>query len=110
MTVFWFYCWGKGHALQAGKASVVIPFFGDQPFWGHRVHTLKAGAAPIPLKKLTVERLAAGIKEITTNQKIIDHAAALGAKLREERGVENAVAVIEKLVAKHNQASQRASC
>ncbi|RUO36098.1 UDP-glucose--sterol glucosyltransferase [Aliidiomarina shirensis] len=85
-------------ALRAGKASVVIPFFGDQPFWGNRVHSLNVAAAPIPFKKLTVDRLVAAIKEITTNQSIIDHAAELGAKLREERGVEKAVAAIESLV------------
>ncbi|MBR9898344.1 glycosyltransferase [Pseudidiomarina sp. GXY010] len=96
-------------ALQAGKASIVIPFFGDQPFWGNRLHSLNAGAAPIPLKKLTVERLAAGIKEITTNQTIIEHAAALGASLREKHGVEKAVAIIESLVCKPNQALQRTS-
>ncbi|WP_350605929.1 glycosyltransferase [Pseudoalteromonas sp. MER144-MNA-CIBAN-0113] len=96
-------------ALRAGKPSIVIPFFGDQPFWGNRVHSLGAGAAPIPLKKLTVERLAAGIREVTTNQTIIEHAAALGANLREEHGVEKAVAIIESLVAKPNQALQRTS-
>jgi len=56
-----------------------------------------------------VERLAAGIKEITTNQTIIEHAAALGASLREEHGVEKAVAIIESLVCKPNQALQRTS-
>lgn len=96
-------------ALHAGKPSIIIPFFGDQPFWGHRAHTLNAGSAPIPLKKLTVDRLVAAIKEITTDKNIIDHAAALGSKLRQERGVENAVAAIEGLVDEPNHALQRTS-
>lgn len=96
-------------ALRAGKPSIVIPFFGDQPFWGYRVHTLNAGSAPIPLRKLTVDKLVAAIKAITTDQNIIDYTAALGVKLREERGVENAVVMIESLVDEPNQALQRTS-
>lgn len=96
-------------ALRAGKPSIVIPFFGDQPFWAHRVHQLNAGSAPIPLKKLTVTKLKAAIEEITSDQNIIYHAAALGVKLREEEGVENVVSMIERLAAKPNQALQRAS-
>lgn len=36
--------------LRAGKPSVIVPFFGDQPFWGDRVHALGAGPAPVPRK------------------------------------------------------------
>ncbi|MEM8600778.1 MAG: glycosyltransferase, partial [Bacteroidota bacterium] len=32
--------------LRAGCPSVVCPFFGDQPFWGRRVHALGAGPEP----------------------------------------------------------------
>lgn len=96
-------------AFHAGKPSIIIPFFGDQPFWGHRAHTLNAGSAPIPVKKLTVDRLVTAIKEITTDKNIIDNAAALGLKLRQERGVENAVTAIEGLVDEPNQALQRKS-
>lgn len=96
-------------ALRAGKPSIVIPFFGDQPFWGHRVHALNSGSAPIPLKKLTVNKLQAALEEITTEQNIIDHSKALGVNLREEGGVESAVAMIESLVDKPNQAVQRTS-
>jgi sterol 3beta-glucosyltransferase len=88
-----------GAALRAGKPSVVVPFFGDQPFWGHQVHALGAAAVPIPLKKLTVEKLQAAIQEVTTDQAIIDRADTLGVELREEDGVGNAVAVIESLAA-----------
>ena len=44
--------------LRAGKPSVIIPFFGDQPFWGKRVHELGAGPKPIPPRKLNADRLA----------------------------------------------------
>ena len=34
--------------LRAGVPSVVVPFFGDQPFWAQRVADLGVGPAPIP--------------------------------------------------------------
>ncbi|KAJ6107463.1 hypothetical protein N7523_008786 [Penicillium sp. IBT 18751x] len=48
-------------AIAAGKPSVVVPFFGDQPFWGRMIARVGAGPEPIPFKKLTAARLAAAI-------------------------------------------------
>ena len=81
--------------LRAGKPSVVVPFFGDQPFWGQRIHSLGVGSNPIPQKKLTAEKLAAAIKEVISNPNIRQKAEALGAKVRHEDGIGNAVALIE---------------
>ncbi|MBC8171460.1 MAG: glycosyltransferase family 1 protein, partial [Anaerolineae bacterium] len=47
--------------LQAGVPSIIVPFFGDQPFWGQRVAALGVGTAPIPRKNLTAEKLAQAI-------------------------------------------------
>src|SRR5207248_7957003 len=44
--------------LRAGVPAVVVPFFGDQPFWGDRVWRLGVGARPIQRKALTADRLA----------------------------------------------------
>lgn len=50
--------------LKCGKPTMIVPFFGDQPFWGAMVAKAGAGARnPIPYKKLTVENFAEGIKE-----------------------------------------------
>ena len=38
-------------AIAAGKPSVVVPFFGDQPFWGNMIARVGAGPEPIPFKK-----------------------------------------------------------
>ena len=54
--------------LRAGVPSVVVPFFGDQPFWAHRVADLGVGPAPIPRKKLTAERLAQAIQVAVTER------------------------------------------
>jgi UDP:flavonoid glycosyltransferase YjiC (YdhE family) len=86
--------------LRAGVPSVVVPFFGDQPFWGQRVADLGVGPAPIPRKKLTAERLAEAIRTAVTDEAMRGRAAELGARIRAEDGVANAVAVVERVASK----------
>ncbi|KAK0185951.1 glycosyltransferase family 1 protein [Armillaria mellea] len=43
--------------LSKGLPTVVVPFFGDQGFWGNMIHKAGAGPAPIPPKSLTVDSL-----------------------------------------------------
>ncbi|EMC92526.1 glycosyltransferase family 1 protein [Baudoinia panamericana UAMH 10762] len=78
--------------LKCGKPTMIVPFFGDQPFWGAMVAEAKAGAHKcIPYKHLTAERLAEGIKQCLTEearrnvQRIADSIVAEG------DGAENAV-------------------
>ncbi|KAK5276853.1 hypothetical protein LTR16_010598, partial [Cryomyces antarcticus] len=55
--------------LKCGRPTMIVPFFGDQPFWGNMVAAAKAGAHEcIPYKKLTAERLAEGIKQCLTDE------------------------------------------
>ena len=84
--------------LRAGRPTVICPFFGDQPFWGRRVHELGVGSAPIPQKKLTAEKLASVLREVTTRPEIRARAGALSDRIRREDGVARAVAFIERLV------------
>ncbi len=72
--------------LRAGVPSVVIPFFGDQWFWGWRVAELGAGPAPIPRRKLTAGLLARAIEFATTDRHVRERAAGLGRLIRAERG------------------------
>lgn len=81
--------------LRAGKPSVIIPFFADQPFWGSRVCELGAGPRPIKRKKLNADVLAAAMREATVNQAMIHAAAVIGWKIRHEDGVARAVAYID---------------
>jgi UDP:flavonoid glycosyltransferase YjiC (YdhE family) len=83
--------------LRAGVPTIIIPFFGDQGFWGQRVADLGVGTAPIPRKQLTVERLAEAIQTTVADRTMQQRAADLGAKIRTEDGVANAVAIIQKL-------------
>ena len=81
--------------LRAGVPSVIIPFFGDQPFWGRRVKELGVGPAPMPRKTLTAEGLAQAIQTAVTDGEMRRKAARLGAAIREENGLQNAVSIIE---------------
>ena len=47
--------------ITAGRPTLVVPFFGDQPFWGAMVARAGAGPDPIPHKQLTADNLAEGI-------------------------------------------------
>lgn len=83
--------------LRAGVPTIVIPFFGDQGFWGQRVADLGVGTAPIPRKQLTAERLAQAIQTAVGDRTMQQQAANLGEKIRSEDGVANAVAIIQRL-------------
>jgi sterol 3beta-glucosyltransferase len=83
--------------LRAGVPSIVVPFFGDQLFWGQRVEKLGVGTAPIPRKHLTVEKLAQAIDRAVTDPIMRQRAAELGAKIQSEDGIANAVRVIESI-------------
>lgn len=85
--------------LRAGRPSVICPFFGDQHFWGQRVHTLGAGPPPLPQKTMTPDRLAAAIDAASTDPALRRRAATLGHTLQREDGVGTAVASIEQTLA-----------
>jgi sterol 3beta-glucosyltransferase len=81
--------------LRAGVPSVIIPHFADQPFWGRRVYQLGAGPKPIPRAKLNADHLTAAIQEAVSSTAMRERAAELGAAIRAEHGVANAVRAIE---------------
>jgi sterol 3beta-glucosyltransferase len=83
--------------LRAGVPTIIVPFFGDQPFWGQRVADLGVGVAPIPRKQLTVDRLVAAIDTVTTDRAMRQRAADLGAKIQAEDGVGNVVAIVKQI-------------
>lgn len=86
--------------LRAGVPSVIVPFFGDQPYWGEVVAGIGAGPRPIPRKRLTSRGLAAAINEALNNPQMRQKAAQLGGRIRAEDGVGNAVRLIEQYAAR----------
>jgi len=73
--------------LRAGLPTVVVPFFGDQFFWGQVVCEAGAGPEPIPIGQLDANTLAAAFTACAS-QEMRAHAGELGAKLRETDGAE----------------------
>ncbi|ODH17073.1 hypothetical protein ACO22_06297 [Paracoccidioides brasiliensis] len=72
--------------IYLGKPTVVVPFFGDQPFWGSMVANAGAGPKPIPHKELTAANLAAAIiAALEPGAKC--QAEELGTRIRHENGV-----------------------
>ncbi|KAI5813184.1 hypothetical protein BZA77DRAFT_334948 [Pyronema omphalodes] len=78
--------------LLHGKPTIVVPFFGDQPFWGSMIHNASAGPEPVPHKDLTVENLVEGIKVLLAED-TKKAAEEISRKIHQEdgNGAENAV-------------------
>jgi sterol 3beta-glucosyltransferase len=88
--------------LRAGKPTVICPFLGDQLFWGRIVHAREVGPEPIPQRRLTAAQLAAALDTVLHDTGMQQRAAALGAQIRAEDGVANAVTIIERVVHQAN--------
>lgn len=73
--------------IALGKPTVVVPFFGDQPFWGAMVARAGAGPEAIPYKQLTADKLAASITE-ALKPSVLEKAQELGASISEEKGTD----------------------
>ncbi|KAH7082383.1 putative glucosyl/glucuronosyl transferase [Paraphoma chrysanthemicola] len=73
--------------ISAGRPTVVVPFFGDQPFWGSMVARAGAGPDPIPHKHLTADNLASAI-DFCLKPESLERAKELASKIAAERGCE----------------------
>ncbi|KAH7391173.1 hypothetical protein DE146DRAFT_663682 [Phaeosphaeria sp. MPI-PUGE-AT-0046c] len=71
--------------IAAGRPTVVVPFFGDQPFWGAMVARAGAGPDPCPYKDLTAEKLAESITKALEPQ-TLERAHELCDKIKQENG------------------------
>jgi sterol 3beta-glucosyltransferase len=80
--------------LRAGVPSIIVPFMGDQPFWGRRVQMLGVGPQPLPRASLTASDLAIAIRTAVSDSAMQARARALGEAIRAENGVAKAVAAI----------------
>ncbi|MFF3820966.1 glycosyltransferase [Streptomyces bluensis] len=85
-------------ALRAGVPSLVCPFFGDQPYWADRVHSLGVGPKPLPSRQLTVSALADRLRAVTGDGGHTEAARRLGRALTAEDGVARACHVLNRLV------------
>eukprot|EP01065_Artemidia_motanka_P007964 TRINITY_DN13987_c0_g1_i1.p1 TRINITY_DN13987_c0_g1~~TRINITY_DN13987_c0_g1_i1.p1 ORF type:complete len:2752 (+),score=869.57 TRINITY_DN13987_c0_g1_i1:24-8279(+) len=73
--------------LRAGKPTVVVPFFGDQPFWGKIVAQNKLGACVPYRDALKDVRLLVDAFSCCQDRQVQNRAAEMGTKLQQEDGV-----------------------
>ncbi|KAL0390851.1 UNVERIFIED_CONTAM: Sterol 3-beta-glucosyltransferase UGT80A2 [Sesamum calycinum] len=74
--------------LKAACPTTIIPFFGDQPFWGERVHARGVGPPPIPVDEFSLKKLVDAI-----NFMLDPRYRALNFSMVKERAVELAKAM-----------------
>ncbi|KAG8099980.1 hypothetical protein GUJ93_ZPchr0013g35610 [Zizania palustris] len=77
-------------SLKAACPTTIVPFFGDQFFWGSMVHARGLGAAPVPVEQLQLHLLVDAIK-FMMDPKVKERAVELAKAIESEDGVDGAV-------------------
>ncbi|GMH36151.1 hypothetical protein BSKO_04019 [Bryopsis sp. KO-2023] len=97
-------CSGVVHHGGAGTTSAgllaecptfVVPFFGDQPFWGEACHKAGVGPQPVAIDDLTSSVLTKALKDMRSPE-IIEQVKVVAEKIRAEDGVKQAVEAFHK--------------
>lgn len=92
-------CSGVVHHGGAGTTSVgllaacptlVVPFFGDQPFWGSACHKAGVGPEPLSIDDLRTKNLTKALK-LMQDPSVIEKAKEVSEKMKLEDGVKLAV-------------------
>ncbi|CAI0559590.1 unnamed protein product [Linum tenue] len=76
--------------LKAACPTTIVPFFGDQYFWGEQVHGRGVGPAPIPVDDFSTEKLVYAIKYMM-DPRVKLRAVELAKAMENEDGVTGAV-------------------
>jgi len=74
--------------------KIVIPHIADQLYWAQKVAELECGPQPIPRTKLSKDRLVGALGELLNNAAMRIQASIIGAQIRSEDGVGQAVNLI----------------
>jgi sterol 3beta-glucosyltransferase len=82
-------------ATRCGCPSIVIQHFLDQPFWGKQLKELGIGSRVFDRRTVTVKALSRAIRDVLKAPEKKARAEELGRIIREERGIEKAIALIE---------------
>ncbi|VUC27779.1 unnamed protein product [Clonostachys rosea] len=76
--------------LRYAKPTTIIPFFGDQPFWGNVIAKAGAGPEPIPYRFLTSQNLTQAL-EFCLTRGAVEAAQRIADSMIHEDGVTAAV-------------------
>lgn len=86
---------GTTHAaLLAGVPQLAVPHIADQPYWARRIHEEHLGPAPLPLNRLTADRLIERLRALSDSSDFTARAASLGESANQHHGVRDAVDVL----------------
>ena len=101
---------GTSHsAARAGVPSIVVPFAGDQFFWAERLRL--AGVAPTAVDGRRPHSAAfARALDLIGSSSVRARAQELGAVMRTERGVANAVKYLERCVVRQHRSAASLRC
>ncbi|KAF4967821.1 hypothetical protein FZEAL_10481 [Fusarium zealandicum] len=87
--------------IAAGRPTVIVPFFGDQPFWGQMMARAGAGPTSVPFKDLTADILAESIA-FALKPAVQDVAEEMAQNIAEEDGAgETAMDIQDRLDVEH---------
>lgn len=81
--------------LRAGCPTTIVPFFGDQFFWGDRIYQKGLGPAPIPIAQLSGEALSDAIR-FMLQPEVKSRTLELAKLIENEDGVAAAVAAFHR--------------
>ncbi|VUC37946.1 unnamed protein product [Clonostachys rosea] len=96
-------------ALKCGLPTMVVPFFGDQIFWGSMVARSGVGPQPIPYRHLTPENLSQGIRYLQTDTAREAAREIANGIEREGDGAKNAVRAFHNRLNLHGRNTMRCS-
>jgi sterol 3beta-glucosyltransferase len=89
--------------IRAGRPTLVVPFLGDQPFWGMRIHALGVGPVPLPARHLRTG-LTDRLGELVHTSSYASRADEVGAAVRAENGLAAGVHALEQIMGVDEQA------
>ncbi|KAK7391247.1 hypothetical protein VNO78_19660 [Psophocarpus tetragonolobus] len=76
--------------LKAGCPTTIVPFFGDQFFWGDRIYQKELGPSPIPISQINVQNLSNAIR-FMLQPEVKSRAMEIAKLIENEDGVAAAV-------------------
>jgi len=85
-----------GASLRAGVPQIVVPFVGDQFFWGLQVEKRGVGPKRIAHTNLTAASLGQAISAALNDQAMRKRAAEMGSRVRAEDGLARAADIVER--------------
>mmetsp|Transcript_1883 Transcript_1883/g.5490 ORF Transcript_1883/g.5490 Transcript_1883/m.5490 type:complete len:715 (+) Transcript_1883:126-2270(+) len=88
--------------LRAACPTTIVPFFGDQPFWGEACCRAGVGPAAIPIDLLTVDKMVAAIR-FMQRPEVKDAVSVLATRMSEEDGLEQGLASFHKQLCRHRE-------